>query len=111
MATQVSPGWADVDALLTRLVSTREPFATHTSEQSSISQYDPDTRLMLEASNGARWVSVADVRACWATFERLGQIRRADVLEPGRCSAFMFALFAQVDGVVQDGDVLVLPGR
>ena len=100
-----------MDALLTRLVATRAQFATHTSEQSSVSQYDPETRLMLEASNGARWVAVADVRQCWSTFERLGRIGRADVLEPGRCSAFMFALFAQVDGVEQDGDELVLPGR
>jgi hypothetical protein len=48
--------------------------------------------------------AVDDIRACWDTFERLGRIRREDVLEPGRCSAFMVELFAHVPGVVdQDG--------
>jgi hypothetical protein len=51
------------------------------------------------------------VRTCWETFERLGRVRRGDLLEPGRCSAFMFALFAHVEGVETDGDSLVLPGR
>jgi hypothetical protein len=111
MEACVRPGWEDVDALLTRLVTTRETFSTRTSEQSHVSQYDPDSRLMVEANNGARWVAVADVKECWSTFERLGRIGRADVLEPGRCSAFMIALFAQVDGVVSEADdVLALPG-
>jgi hypothetical protein len=110
MAARVRPAWEDVDALITRLVATRTMFPTRTSEQSLVSQYDPETRLMVEAESGPRWVAVADVKECWSTFERLGRIGRADVLEPGRCSAFMIALFAQVDGVVREpDDVLVLP--
>ena len=47
------------------------------------------------ARDGWRWTHI---RECWETFERLGRIRRQDVLEPGRCSAFMVALFAQRPG-------------
>ena len=57
---------------------------------------------MHESERGPRWVAVNDVRACWETFERLGSVNRADLLEPGHCSAFMFALFAQVEGVESD---------
>ena len=42
------------------------------------------------------------MRGCWETLERLGRIKRSDVLEPGRRSAFMMALFAQVEGIRQD---------
>ena len=48
---------------------------------------------MLDSGLRSRWVAVDDIRACWDTFERLGRIRREDVLEPGRCSAFMVELF------------------
>ncbi len=104
------PGWDDVHGLIARLHETRTPFTTATSVENSISQYEPGVRLMLESKRGTRWVAVDDVRGCWETFERLGSVRRPDLLEPGRCSAFMFALFAQVDGVSGNGDSLVLPG-
>jgi hypothetical protein len=103
------PGFHDVDRLITELVSTRATFMTATSAESSISQYEPGVRLMVESSRGTRWVGVTDIKACWETFERLGTVNRADLLEPGRCSAFMFALFAQVEGVSVDEDSLVLP--
>jgi hypothetical protein len=32
----------------------------------------------------------------------MGKISKADVLEPGRCSAVVMALFSRVPGVVQD---------
>jgi hypothetical protein len=56
---------------------------------------------MLDFEAGSHWVAVDDIRECWKTFERLGRIRRQDVLEPGRCSAFVMALFARVAGVVE----------
>jgi hypothetical protein len=93
------PSWKDVEALIAHLSATHQTFTTVTSAQNSISQYEPHGRLMLETGTGTRWVSLGDVRACWETLERLGRIRRSDLLEPGRCSAFMFALFAQVQGV------------
>ena len=96
------PRWKDVEALIAHLSATHQTFITATSAENSISQYEPRGRLMLETRTGTRWVSLGDVRACWETFERLGRIRRSDLLEPGRCSAFMFALFAQVDGVVEE---------
>jgi hypothetical protein len=55
---------------------------------------------------------VDSIHECWETFERLGRIRRRDVLDPGRCSAFMIALFRQVPGVVEQPGAdlyLVLP--
>lgn len=108
------PGWGEVEGLIGRLCSTGTTFATATSAESSISQYEPGVRLMLESSRGTSWVAIPDVRACWEIFERLGTVSRGDLLEPGRCSAFMFALFAQVDGVESDADAdgrLALPRR
>jgi hypothetical protein len=97
-----SPRWEDVDGLIARLCATRANFATETSAVNSIAQYEQGVRLMHESDTGPRWVAVDDVRECWATFERLGTVNRKDLLEPGRCSAFMFALFSQVDGVSRD---------
>jgi hypothetical protein len=97
-----APSWTDVDGLIERLCATRAIFTTETSAENSIAQYEPGVRLMHESERGPRWVAVDDVRECWATFERLGSVNRRDLLEPGRCSAFMFALFAQVDGVERD---------
>ncbi len=67
---------------------------------------------MLESNVGSKWLAVESIRECWETFERLGRIRRQDVLEPGRCSAFMIALFRQVPGVAEQAGedrCLVLP--
>jgi hypothetical protein len=104
-------GWDDVERLIAKLVATRETFATATSAESTISQYEPGVRLMVEGERGPRWIAVDDVRGCWGTLERMGTVSRADLLEPGRCSAFMFALFAQVDGVESRADALILAGR
>ena len=100
--SMASPRWQDVDGLIARLCATHASFATDTSAVNSIAQYEQGVRLMHESARGPRWVAVDDVRECWATFERLGSVKRKDLLDPGRCSAFMFALFAQVDGVVRD---------
>jgi len=99
---RVRPGWEDVHELIARLCAGRETFATATSVENSIWQYEPGVRLMLQSERGSKWVAVGDVRGCWETFERLGSVRRPDLLEPGRCSAFMFALFAQLEGVDSD---------
>ncbi len=106
------PSWADVEQLLDRLAETGERLPSAHGEGATILSYQRGRRLMLDSGLRSRWVAVDDIRACWDTFERLGRIRREDVLEPGRCSAFMVELFAQVPGVVdQDGAerLLVLP--
>ena len=96
------PRWEDVDGLIARLCTTRTTFPTDTSAENSIAQYEPGVRLMHQSDHGSRWVAVDDVHECWATFEQLGSVERQDLLEPGRCSAFMFGLFALVDGVERD---------
>ena len=100
--SMATPRWEDVDGLIARLYASRASFTTETSVQNSIAQYEPGVRLMHQSERGPRWVAVDDVRECWSTFERLGSVSRRDLLEPGRCSAFMFALFAQVEGVELD---------
>ena len=108
----VEPTWREVEQLLARLTATGRKFHTASSEDNWISQYEPGQRLLLENDNGSRWVRIADLEDCWKTFERLGRIHRRDVLDPGRCSGFVMALFAQVDGVVADdagGEFLALP--
>jgi hypothetical protein len=93
------PTWETVEALLARLAETRALLPTSSSTSSWISIYEPGRRLMLETGSRARWVRVADLQSCWRTFERLGRIRRDDVMEPGRASSFVMALFAQLGGV------------
>jgi hypothetical protein len=105
------PGWDDVEEVLDRLAKTGELLPRLPGVGSRITSYQRGRRLMVD-SEGSRWIAVEDIRACWQTFERLGRIRRQDVLDPGRCSAFMVALFAQVPGVVEQVDAdryLVLP--
>lgn len=106
------PCWTDVERLLDRLAETGERLPSAHGEGATILSYQRGRRLMLDSGLRSRWVAVDDIRACWDTFERLGRIRREDVLEPGRCSAFMVELFAHVPGVVDhDGSErwLVLP--
>lgn len=108
---EAPPGWPAVEALLGRLAATKARFPTVTSSLNWISYYERGWRFRLETENGSSWVDIASVRACWETFERLGRIRRQDVLEPGRCSAFMMGLFQQVAGIreeVGDEPYLVL---
>ena len=67
--------------------------------------------MLLQSSNGSRWLAVDSIRECWERFEELGRIRRSDVPEPGRCSGFMIALFRQVPGVAEEdvrGDVYLV---
>jgi hypothetical protein len=75
---------------------------TANSESNSISSYEPGRRLRLETGHDSVWVDIENIRGCWETFERLGCICRSDVLEPGRRSAFMMALFQQIDGIRQE---------
>ena len=101
-APAVPPDWSTVEALLARLASTRVRFATATTSAAWISSYEPGRRLRLETGQGSRWVEVESIRICWTRLEHLGRIRRNDVLDPGRCSAFMMALFEQVAGVTEE---------
>jgi hypothetical protein len=98
-----TPDWNAVELLLATLAETRAFFPTATSGSSWISSYEPGRRLRLESDARSSWVQVEHLKGCWDTFERLGRIRRADVLEPGRCSAFVMALFARVPGVRDEG--------
>jgi hypothetical protein len=110
---RIEPGWQEVEELLTRLAKTGSKFSTASSARNWVSQYEPGRRLLVENHNGSRWVQIGDIRDCWETFERLGRIHRRDVLDPGRCSGLMMALFARVDGVVAEdvdgAEFLILP--
>jgi hypothetical protein len=113
VTARLEPSWHEVEALLSRLSASGTRFATASFVSNRISRYEPGQRLLLENENGSRWVRVGDIQGCWETFERLGCIHRRDVLDPGRCSGFVMALFAQLDGVVshaaESGEVLALP--
>jgi hypothetical protein len=109
-----APDWEAVESLLATLAATRAFFPTATARSTWISSYEPGRRLRLESDSRSSWVQVEHLRECWRTFERLGRIRRSDVLEPGRCSALVMALFARVPGVRSEpgeGMCLLLPGR
>ena len=108
------PDWDALERLLARLAATRAVFSTTTSRENWISAYEPGRRMMVETAVNSGWVQIEHVRGCWETFERQGRIKRGDVLEPGRSSAFMMALFAQLPGVreVQKAEpYLVLPPK
>ncbi|MDQ3889501.1 MAG: hypothetical protein M3312_03000 [Actinomycetota bacterium] len=97
-----TPRWHVVEQLLATLAETRAFFPTATSRSNWISSYEPGKRLRLETDARWKWIQVEHLKACWDTFERLRRIQRADVLEPGRCSAFVMALFARVPGVREE---------
>lgn len=93
------PDWDAVDGLLVRLATTHAVFPTANTTSNWISTYERGRRLMVESGTQSSWVHIDHIRACWDTFEQRGRICRADVLEPGRRSAFMMALFEQLPGV------------
>jgi hypothetical protein len=100
------PDWNAVLTLLSVLAETRAVFPTTNASSNWISAYEPERRVMVESgASGARssWVQVDHIRTCWDRFERRGRICRDDVLEPGRRSAFMMAVFQQLPGVSVDG--------
>jgi hypothetical protein len=97
-------GFELVERLLTRLARDGDSFASSTSASYRVESYEPGWRLRIANVNSSRWIDVDDVRCCWETFERLGKIDREDVLEPGRASAFMLALFGQLPDVVEAPD-------
>jgi len=97
----ITPRWEDVVELIERLAESGAVLPTSVGSTGQIGRYERGRRLTLDSAAGSQWVAVDDIHECWTTFERLGQIRRQDVLDPGRCSAFMMALFAQVPGVVE----------
>jgi len=108
------PDWQAVEELLADLAARGTTFSTAFSPSSRIASYEPGRRLRIEGDSGSNWVQIDSIRCCWETFERLGRIRRRDVLDPGRCSALMMALFRQLPGVAEEtGDetYLVLPRR
>jgi hypothetical protein len=96
-------GWEGVEALLMHLASTRAVFPSATARSNWVSSYEPGRRLVVEADGRKSSVQVAHLKTCWQTFERLGRVRRRDVLEPGRCSALVMALFERVRGVQREG--------
>jgi hypothetical protein len=111
-ARRPAPCWDDVVEVIERLAVTGAVLPTSLGLRNQIASYQRGRRLMLDSAAGSHWVAVDDIRECWKTFERLGRIGRQDVLEPGRRSAFMVALFAQVPGVVERSEPehhLVLP--
>jgi hypothetical protein len=98
------PSWSSVVELLRRLGETQEPFEAAGARQYRIVRYERDWRVLLDGGASTRWVELENIRTCWETFERLGRIEREDVLEPGRCSSFMLALFDQLPGVERARD-------
>ena len=96
------PDWKAVEQLISTLSGTHAVFPTANSSSNWISAYEPGRRLMVESGSQSSWVQVEHIRECWERFEERGRICRKDVLEPGRRSAFMMALFEQVAGVQRE---------
>ena len=97
-----APGWEPSRALLAGAGRYDAIFATVTTESNWISLYQPGAGCGSRPTCDSTWIDIESVRGCWDTLERLGRIRRQDVLEPGPRSAFMMALFEQVEGIRQD---------
>jgi len=107
----VRPTWTNVVEMLGLLAHSGAAVANGT-RCFRVAKVEPGARVLVETETTSRWVQLADLRQCWETFERLGRIVRADVLEPARCSAFVMALFRAVPGVhdpAGDATSLVLP--
>lgn len=99
---EARPGWKAVEELISTLAASRAVFPTANSTTNWISAYEPGRRLMVESGSQSSWVQVDHIRTCWEKFEERGRVCRQDVLEPGRRSAFMMALFEQVVGVQRE---------
>ena len=97
----VAPSWTDVEKVLDRLARAGATIPITATSTTTIGGYERGRRVLLQSGNGPRWLAVDSIRECWERFEELGSIRRSDVLEPGRCSGFMIALFRQVPGVTE----------
>ena len=107
-----TPTWADVEKEIRRLAETGDRFDTAVADDNRLMSYEPDRRVALVNTRGTSFVEIASIRECWEKLETKGKIRRRDVLEPGRCSAFMMALFARISGVQveqRDEEYLILP--
>ncbi len=98
----VAPSWLDAEKVLDRLARAGATIPITPTSTTTIGGYERGRRVLLQSSNGPRWLAVESIRECWERFEELGRIRRSDVLEPGRCSGFMIALFRQVPGVTEE---------
>jgi hypothetical protein len=109
------PDWQAVEELIADLAAEHTSFATVLESSNRITGYEPGRRFRVETPTGSSsWIQVEYVKTCWENFERLGRICRRDVLEPGRSSALMMALFERLPGVdEEDGDeqFLVLARR
>ena len=110
------PKWTAGAHFVSLLARTGAVFSTAATGSNWISAYERGRRVMVASDGQSGWVQIEHIRSCWERFERLGRIHRRDVLEPGRRSAFMMALFEQLPGVrreERDGISLVLerPGR
>jgi len=106
-----APSWAEAEKVLDELARAGATIAITPTSTTTIGGYERGRRVLLQSSNGPRWLAVDSIRECWERFEELGRICRSDVLEPGRCSGFMIALFRQVPGVTekrQRGDVYLV---
>ena len=100
-ALPAAPSWTDVEKLLDGLAQAGATIPITPTSNTTIGGYERGRRVLLQSGHGQLWLAVESIRECWARFEELGQIRRADMLEPGRCSGFMIALFRQVPGVTE----------
>jgi hypothetical protein len=99
----VVPSWADAEKVLDGLARAGATITLTPTSTTLIGGYE----------SGRRVLAVESIRECWERFEELGRIGRSDLLEPGRCSGFMIALFRQVPGVTEErvrGDVFLVRG-
>ena len=109
----VVPSWADAEKVLDGLARAGATITLTPTSTTLIGGYESGRRVLLQSSSGPRWLAVESIRECWERFEELGRIGRSDLLEPGRCSGFMIALFRQVPGVTEErvrGDVFLVRG-
>jgi hypothetical protein len=107
----LAPSWPDVEKVLDGLARAGATITITPTSTTMIGGYESGRRVLLQSSSGPRWLAVESIRECWERFEELGRIGRSDVLEPGRCSGFMIALFRQVPGVTEErvrGDVYLV---
>jgi hypothetical protein len=102
--------WRDVENVLDQLARAGATVSLTPTSTTTIGGYECGQRVLLKSSSSSRWLAVESIRECWERFEQMGRIRRSDVLDPGRCSGFMMALFRQVPGITEElvGDEVYL---
>jgi hypothetical protein len=97
------PEWQDVERVIREVAKSGRTIYTVTGKPNRIVEYVPGRSVTVETKKGIDDIAIDVIRHHWTTLETKRRVRLRELLDPGRRSAFMGALFSQVPGVRVEG--------